>query len=137
MNRPFRSFTDDFFYVLNINFFRQPSSAVDVGLRHGAAGIGLESDGCRQPLAAEAVEELCPVAPGGAREAVVEPVRAFEHRARPDEPGARQVRGANSRLRRPARMHALGPRALREVLDDARGHRTRYAQRMDELIPRE
>src|SRR4029078_10437050 len=92
-------------------------------VRLGPAAVGLERDAVRHPFLAEAVGEPGPVAFRTAREGVVEAVRALEHRARPDEAVAREVDGADAGLRRPAGVQALGPRALREVLDDAARHR--------------
>ncbi len=64
-------------------------------------------------------------------------MRPLEHRARPDEAGAREIRGADGGLRGPAGMQALGPGALGEVFDDAGGHRADDAERIDELSLRQ
>ena len=117
----------------NVDLLREAPRAIDVRMRHGAAGIELERHGLGHPALAEAVEQLVPVALRGAREAVEEAVLALEHGARPDEARAREVGGADSRLRRPARVHALGPGAFGEVLDDAAGHRAGDAQGVHEL----
>ena len=62
-----------------------------------------------------------------------EAVLAVEQRARAGEARLRHARGAIARLRRPARMHALGPGAFGEVFDDARGHAAGDAQRIEPL----
>ena len=59
-----------------------------------------------------------------------EAVLALEQRARAGEARLRHARGAIARLRRPARMHALGPGAFGEVFDDARGHAAGDAERI-------
>jgi hypothetical protein len=51
-----------------------------------------------------------------------EAVLAVEQRARSGEASLREARGTITRLRRPARVHALGPCAFGEVFDDARRH---------------
>src|SRR2546422_720717 len=69
-----------------------------------------------------------------AGEGVEEAGRALEHGAGTREAGAGEKRGAQARLRRPARVHALGPAAVGEVLDDAGGHRAGDAERIGELL---
>src|SRR5688572_2988605 len=101
---------DHFRDVLQPHLLRQAPRAVDIGLGHGAAGVGLEGDRGGDPALTEAVEQLRPVAVGAARERVVEAVRAFHHRARADEAVAGEIGGADAGLGRPARMQALGPR---------------------------
>ena len=105
--------------------FRSRERAVDVGLHHRAAGIGLERDRLGDPALAEAVEELVEQRLDRGREGLEEAVLAFQHGARPDEAGAAEQRGAQARLRGPAGVHALGPAAVAEIFDDARGHRLR------------
>ena len=78
-------------------------------------------------------DALCGLAVGATRERVVEAVRAFEHGARADEAGAREIRGADSRLRGPSRVKALGPGAFGEVLDDAGCHRSGDSKRIYKL----
>src|SRR5262245_18359396 len=101
---------------------------------HRAAGIDLEGERLGDPAAAEALDELSPFALRGAREAVVEAVRSLEHGARADEARAREFRGADARLRGPARVQPLGPGALGQVFDDAGGHRACNAQCVYELV---
>src|SRR5262249_56250172 len=60
-------------------------------------------------------------------------MHAFEYGARPEETCAREPRRAQPGLRRPARMQALGPGALREIFDDAPGHGADDAERVDKL----
>ena len=52
----------------------------------------------------------------------------------PREAGASQQRRAQARLRGPARVHALGPAAVGQVLDDAGRHGAGDAQRVGELL---
>src|SRR5260370_336575 len=54
-----------------------------------------------------------------------------------DESRASEQRGAQARLRRPARMQALGPGAFGKVLDDPARHAAGGPQRIDELPLRE
>src|SRR5262249_37533163 len=65
--------------------------------------------------------------------AVEQSVHAFEYGARPEETGTGEPRRAQPGLRRPARMQALGPGTLREIFDDAAGHGTDDAERVDKL----
>src|SRR5215467_10408765 len=60
-------------------------------------------------------------------------MHAFKYGAGPEETCAREPRRAQPGLRRPARMQALGPGALREIFDDAAGHGTDDAERVDKL----
>ena len=117
-----------------LTFAREPPRAVDIGMRHGPAGIGLERDRLGHPARAEIADHLVVVAVERVGEAVEQAVHALEHRARPVEAGARQQRRAHARLRRPAGMHALGPGALGEIFDDARRHRADHAERIDDLL---
>ncbi len=74
------------------------------------------------------------VALRGVGEAVKQSVHAFEHRARPEKTAARQQRGADAGLRRPAGMHALGPGAFGQIFDDAGGEAAGDAERIDDLF---
>ena len=111
----------------------EPARAVDVGMRHGPARIGLERERLGDPARAEIVDERAVVAGGRMREAVEQAVHALEHRARPEKPGAPEQRRAQPRLRRPSGVHALGPGAFGEIFDDARGHAAGDAERIDQL----
>src|SRR5262249_17464498 len=82
---------------------------------------------------AEIAGQRIVVAGGGAGEAVEQAVHAFEYGARPEETRAGEPRRPQPGLRRPARMQALGPGALREIFDDAAGHGTDDAERVDKL----
>ena len=104
---------------------REPPRAVDIGMRHGPARIGLEGERLGHPARAEIAGQRVVVARGGVGEAVEQAVRALEHGARADEAGTRQQRRAQARLRRPAGVHALGPGAFGEIFDDAAGHASR------------
>src|SRR5690349_7116551 len=104
VHRAFAHLADDFLYLVQIDFWGQSASAVDVGMSHRAAGIDLEGERLGDPAAAEALGELAPLALRGVREAVEEAVRSFEHRARTNEARAREVGGADARLRCPAGM---------------------------------
>ena len=79
------------------------------------------------PAPVEHGAEIAAVAVG---EGMKEAVLAVEQRARSGEAGLREARGAITRLRRPARVHALGPCAFGEVFDDARRHAAGDAQRV-------
>ena len=60
-------------------------------------------------------------------------VRAFKHRARTHETGLGQAHRAVARLRCPTGVHALGPRTIGQVFDDAAGHAASQAQGVDHL----
>ena len=113
----------------------QTTRAVDIGVHHRPARIRLERQRLHHPALAETVEQRAIVAIARVREAVEQPVHAFEHRARTREAGARQQRRPQAGLRGPARMHALGPAAVGQVLDDAARHRAGDAHRIDQLAP--
>ena len=87
-----------------------------------------------QPRLAEAVGQHFVVAFDVVREAEEQAVRAFEHRARPEKALARDARRVQPALRRPARVQALGPGALGEVLDDAARHAAGDAERVHRLL---
>src|SRR5262249_28755968 len=116
----------------------QAQRAVHVRLRDRAAGIGLESELLELPHAAEAREELVE-APGldVAGERAIEAVLALEDGLPPGEPGLREQRGHDAGVGRPARVQALGPRAVGEILDDPRGLAPADPERAHELVLRE
>ena len=60
----------------------QPPRAVDVRMRHGPARIGLEGERLDHPARRRNRRERAVIALGRVREAVEQPVHAFEHRAR-------------------------------------------------------
>ena len=101
---------------------REIDGAVDEGLGHGPAGIGLEGERRRHPGLAETLDERREIRLPARREGLVEAVRSLEHGDRPDEAGLGEARGADTRLRRQARMQALGPAAVGEIFDDAARH---------------
>ena len=115
---------------------RQAARAVDVGMRHGSARVWLERERLDHPAFAE-ISGQCARSPppSYARSAWKKPVRALEHRARPDEAVPCQQRCAQARLRRPAGMQALGPGALGEIFDDPGRHAAGDAERIDDLAP--
>ena len=67
------------------------------------------------------------------RERLEQPVRAFEHRARPEKALLPEARGLHPGLRGPACVQALGPRAFGEVFDDAGRKAAGDAERIDRL----
>ena len=68
------------------------------------------------------------------REAEEQAVRALEHRARADEAFAGDARGMQPGMRRPARVQALGPGAVGEILDDPARHAPRDSKRVHGLF---
>jgi hypothetical protein len=89
----------------------------------------LKASVCRQPARAEIAGHRVEVALGGVGEAVEEAVRASNTVRGPEKPAR-----ANSAARMPdcAAQPAcmpLGPGALGEIFDDARGHRADDAER--------
>src|SRR5262249_47300416 len=131
VHRALADLADEFLDLLRFDAAgSEPPRAVDVGMRHRPAGIRFERERRRHPARAELAVKRIVVASGGAGEAVEQAVHAFEYRARPEEAGAGEPRRAQPRLRRPARMQALGPGALREIFDDAAGHGADDAERV-------
>src|SRR5262249_22372727 len=112
VHRAFPNLADDFLYLVQIDFWGQSASAVDVRMSHGAASVDLEGERLGDPPAAEAPGELAQLALRGTREAVEEAMGSLEHGARADEPRAREVGGADARLRCPAGVQPLGPGAF-------------------------
>src|SRR5262249_24739025 len=134
MHRALADLADELLDLLRLDApASEPPRAVDVGVRHRPAGIRFERERGRQPARAEIAGKRVVVAAGGAGEAVEQAVHAFEYGARPEETGTGEPRRAQSGLRRPARMQALGPGALREIFDDAAGHGTDDAERIDKM----
>ena len=134
MHRALADVADDLLDLLGLDAARcEPPRAIDIRMRHRPAGIRLEGQRLRHPARAEIAGQRGVVAFGRVGEAVEEAVHPFEHRARPDETFAPEQRRAQARLRRPARMQALGPGAFREIFDDAARHRAGDAERIDDL----
>src|SRR5215468_11839729 len=111
----------------------EAAGAIDIGMRHGPARIGLERERLGHPARAETIGQHRVVAGARVREGMKEAVHAFEHGARTQKSGATKKRSAQARLRRPAGMKPFGPGAFGEIYDDARGHRAGIAERIDEL----
>src|SRR5262245_23412377 len=123
MHRAFAHLADDLGNVVDAKpALIEASGAVDIRLDHGATGVWLEGQVGRVPAPAKTIEQRTPIAVSRASKAVEEAVHALKHGARTQERGAGQVSGAQTRLRRPARMHAFGPAAVRQILDDAARH---------------
>src|SRR5262249_9218353 len=68
-----------------------------------------------------------------AGECRIESVLAFEDASRTGEPVSSEEGSDHAAVSAPARMHALGPRALAEVLDDAGGLAAADSERVHEL----
>src|SRR6185503_16049963 len=99
--------------------FREAQRAVDVGLVHGAGRVGLEREACHVPLATEILGQFREFSVAGMRKGEEQSMRAFEHRAWTRESFLRNPSRMQAAMRRPARVQALGPGALRKVFDDA------------------
>ena len=97
----------------------QGDRAVDEGLRHRAARVGLERQVLRNPALAQFVEQMLKVGRNRRGKRFVEPVRPVQHGSRPLEAPSSHEGRPNARLRGPPRVHAFGPRALGQILDDA------------------
>src|SRR6185312_12081101 len=96
--------------------------------------IELEGQRLRQPALAEIAGDRLEIALRGVGEAVEEAMHTLKHRARSGEARAREQRRPHSRLRRPSGVHPLSPGTLGEIFDDARGHRSDHAERVDALL---
>ncbi len=113
----------------------QAQRAVHVGMRDRAARVGLERERGELPPPAERRElRLQAVGLVAAREGRVEAVGALEDRLRPGEPRARHHRRGHPRVRGPARVQALGPGAVGQVLDDPGGLAAAEAEGVDLLV---
>ena len=138
VHRCFRDLANQRFDLVGAHAARREAArAVDVRMDHGAARIRLEGQRLQHPAFPEIADERRIIAVARVGEAVEDAVNAFEHGARTDESRASEQRGAQARLRRPARMQALGPRAFGKVLDDPARHAAGGPQRIDELPLRE
>ena len=133
MHGAFADFADHLDHVVGFDLRREPPRAIDIGMRHGPARIGLEGQRLGHPARAEIADQRVVVALGGVGEAVEETVHAFEHRARSEKAGAAEQRRTDARLRRPAGMQPFGPGAFGEIFDDAARHRADGAERVDHL----
>ena len=114
--------------------FGERNGAIDKGLRHGSAGIGFEDNIVDHPTLAEIFQQQIESRFARGRESMEETMRAFKHGARSQKSAARHQCCAQTRLRRPARMHALGPGAFCQIFDNAGGHRTGNAERIHRLL---
>ncbi len=113
----------------------EPQRAVHVRLGDRAARIGLERQLLELPDAAEAREQLVePLGLDIARERAIEPVLALEYRLGPGEAGLGEERGDDAGMRRPARVQALRPRAVGQILDDPRGLAPADAEGAHQLV---
>src|SRR6188474_397400 len=113
MNRTFTNLAYDLFDLVRSDATRrQPARAVDIGMRHGPARVRLERQCLRHPAFAEISGQRLVVCLRRMSKAVEEAVRALEHGTRTVEAVLRQQHCTQARLRRPAGMQALGPRAL-------------------------
>ena len=91
MHGAFANLTDDLGDALGRDTaLVQAPCTVDVGLDHGAAGIGLEGHIAGTPDDGKAVDQGIPVALARVGKAVEEPVHPLKHRAGTDKAGARQ-----------------------------------------------
>ena len=117
---------------------RQADSAIDERLSHGTAGVGFEGYPAEAPVLAKVAGDFLVV--GCHRmigETVEEPVCAFEHRTGPTKSLTREQDRAQSALRRPAGVQALGPGPLRKVFDDARSEAAGDTQGVGQLCGRQ
>src|SRR5438093_7321810 len=90
----------------------KPARAIDVGVRHGPAGIGLERERLGHPALAEIARDRVVVTLGGVGEAMEEAVHTLEHRAGTNKARAPEQGRTQARLRGPARVKPLGPGTL-------------------------
>src|SRR5512132_3042608 len=124
MHRAFADLAHELLDLLRLDpARRQPSRAVDIGMRHRSAWIRFEGERLRHPMRTEIADERVVIARRGMGEAMEQAMHALEYGARAEKTLASQQRRAHARLRRPARMEPLGPGPLGEILDDAAGHR--------------
>src|SRR6516225_8285292 len=98
--------------VIGAHAAAKPAPAIDIGMRHGPARIGFESQSLRHPQRAEAIGHGGEIAAAGARESVEETMHAFEHGARAGKSGAAEQRCSAAGLRRPAGVKPFRPSAF-------------------------
>src|SRR6185503_4516281 len=135
MHRAFGDLADELLYVRRLDALgREPPRAVDVRMRHGAARVRLEGQRLDHPALGEVADQRVIVALRRVRETVEEAVHTLEYGTGPQEARTREQRRPQARLRRPARMHALGPGPFGEIFDDAGGHAAGDAERIDDLL---
>src|SRR3954451_23792771 len=105
MHRAFADLAHELLDLIRLDpAHRQTPRAIDVGMRHRSARIGLEGERLRHPLRAEIADQRIIIARRGMGEAVKQPVHALEYGARAEKTVASQQRRAQPGLRRPARM---------------------------------
>src|SRR4029079_9040126 len=130
----FGHFADQFLHIACFDAAcRKAFGAIDVRMRHGPAGIGLECKRLSYPTRTEITSEGAIVAFGCVSKAVEQPVDALEHGARSDEAAARQQGRANAGLCRPSRMQSFRPGALRQIFNGSRRHARGNAESIDKL----
>ena len=78
-------------------------------MRHGAACVGLECNGGPNPRLAKVFHHGLKVAVDGVGKAMKQTMVPFKHGGGSFEARLRHAHRAVSRLRRPSRVHALGP----------------------------
>ena len=112
VHRPLRHLADDLGDVFGFDAPRsQPARAIDIGLGHRPARIGLERQRVRYPSRAEIACQRVVIAARGVREAVEQPVHALEHRPRTGKP-SRANNAARIPIAPPIRHAAVWSRRL-------------------------
>src|SRR4249919_636339 len=113
MHRAFGHFADQFLHIAGLDAAgRESFCAIDVRMRHGPAGIGLECKRLGYPTRTEIASEGAVVTLRCMGEAVEQSMDTLEHGARPKESAARQQRRADAGLCRPSGMQSFRPGAL-------------------------
>ncbi len=136
MNRTFADAAVQRDDIVCVYAFGKPLGAIDKRLCHRAARIGLERGPCHVPGLAELTTEYFEVWRHRRRKAVQESVRAFEHGCGSRKACLGHACRAYSRLRCPAGMHAFGPRAVCQILDDSGRHAARDTECVGRLLRR-
>ena len=89
---------------------------------HVGTGVELGHDLAAEPHSTEVPGHDCQVGGAGAQKGGIEPVTTLQHRGRPREPRAGELRREETAVGRPARMEPLGPGAVGEELEEATRH---------------
>ena len=111
----------------------QGPGTIDVGMRHGATGIGLECHVCRQPVSARIGQHVFKQSFIRVGECMKKAMRSLKKGPGASEAFLSQASSAVTRLGRPAWVHAFGPCAFGQVFNDARRHAARNSQRIHPL----
>ena len=120
--------------VLLDQILTNQTCTINEGMRHGAASVRLECDGGPNPRLAKIFQHGVKIAIGGIGKTMEQTMVAFKHSGGAFEAGLRHAHRAVGRLRCPSGVHALGPRTIGQILNDAARHAAGNAKSIDQLF---